>query len=263
MTTPNRCDIVVKIGGSTLGSGDTTLDDVARLHAEGRRIVVVHGGGATITEWLARQGIEARFAGGLRVTDAASLDVVVAVLAGLVNTQLVAGLGRRGARAGGLSGADGSLLRATVADPALGRVGDVRAVDPAIVTTLLDAGVLPVIAPIGAETGSDGHPTGALLNVNADTAAGHIAAALGAERLVFLTDVPGIKGDDGAVLGRISAEAASGLIADGVIAGGMIPKARAALLAHAAGAATRIIDGREPGALLRALDADGAGTTIG
>lgn len=259
----NRCEIVVKIGGSTLGGGDTSLDDIARLRAEGRGVVVVHGGGATITEWLARIGIEATFVRGLRVTDEPSLDVVIAVLAGLVNTRLVAGLQERGAPAVGLTGVDGALLRATPASADLGRVGEVRRVDAAIATALLAVGAVPVIAPIAVEVDSEDRLTGGTLNVNADTAAGAIAAALGAERLVFLTDVPGIKDGDGAVLGSVSAREAERFIESGTIGGGMIPKARAALAAHTNGAATRIIDGREPGALLRALAAADFGTTIG
>ena len=256
--------IVVKIGGSTLGSHDTTLDDVAALHAAGRRIVVVHGGGALISEWLARQGIAARFEGGLRVTDEASLEVVVAVLAGLVNKQIVTALASRAAvRAVGISGADGGLLRARVEDPALGRVGEVGAVDPSVIETALGAGWLPVVAPVAVECDDGGKPTGSLLNVNADTAAGLIAVALHAERLVFLTDVPGIKGGDGEVMAGTRPVEAAGLIEQGIIAGGMIPKARAALLAVAGGTPTRIIDGREPHALRDTLEGGAFGTTIG
>ena len=254
--------VVVKIGGSTLGSHDTALEDIAALHAEGRRIVVVHGGGALISEWLARQGIEARFEGGLRVTDEASLEVVVAVLAGLVNKQLVAALGVR-VRAVGISGVDGGLLRGGVLDPALGRVGEVKAVDPSVIETALDAGWLPVVAPVAAEYDDTGKPTGELLNVNADTAAGQIAAALCAERLVFLTDVPGIKGEDGNVLTSIQPPDAVQLIGQGIIAGGMIPKARAALLAAEGGTATRIVDGREAHMLRRTIEGGAFGTTIG
>lgn len=253
---------VVKIGGSTLGSHDTTLDDLATLHQQGRRVVVVHGGGATITAWLAMHGIEARFERGLRVTDEPSLEVVVAVLAGLVNTQLVAGLLCRGVPAVGLSGVDGGTLRASVRDAALGRVGEIDRVDAGVIRALLDTGRVPVVAPVACED-AGGRLTGVALNVNADTAAGHIAAAIGAERLVFLTDVAGILDANGKPLARLSADDASGLIAAGVIAGGMIPKAQAALVAAGAGTATRIIDGREAGALLAALSADGAGTTIG
>ncbi|MBI4570450.1 MAG: acetylglutamate kinase, partial [Chloroflexi bacterium] len=132
--------IVLKIGGSTLGQHDTSLDDIAALHKEGRRFVVVHGGGATITEWLAKHGVESRFVRGLRATDAAALEVVVAVLAGLVNTSLVAELEARGARAAGRSGADGALLRARRYDPELGFVGEITAVDAAALRAVVDGG---------------------------------------------------------------------------------------------------------------------------
>ncbi|MSQ61472.1 MAG: acetylglutamate kinase [Dehalococcoidia bacterium] len=257
--------IVVKIGGSTLGSHDTALEDVAALHAAGRRIVVVHGGGALVSEWLARQGIAARFEGGLRVTDEASLEVVVAVLAGLVNKQLVAALAALslGSRVLGISGTDGGLLRARVQDPTLGRVGEVQAVDPSVIEMALGAGWLPVVAPVAIEYDTVGKPTGSLLNVNADTAAGEIAAALHAERLVFLTDVPGIQGSDGNVMARIRPVEAAELIAQGIIAGGMIPKARAALLAASGGTSTQIIDGRESHALRGTLEGGAFGTAIG
>src|SRR3990172_4375098 len=192
---------VVKIGGSTLGQHDTSLDDIAALHKEGRRFVVVHGGGATITEWLAKHGVESRFVRGLRATDAAALEVVVAVLAGLVNTSLVAELEARGARAAGRSGADGALLRARRYNPELGFVGEITAVDAAALRAVVEGGAVCVLAPIAIEE-EGGALRAQLLNVNADTAAGDVAVALGAERLVFLTDVPGVPDASGAVRAR-------------------------------------------------------------
>ena len=171
--------IVVKIGGSTLGSHDTTLDDVAELQRRGVPCVVVHGGGALVSEWLSRMDVPTRFERGLRVTDAESLKVVVAVLAGLVNKELVASLAARGARAAGISGADGGILCAGITDPALGFVGEITSVDAAPLRMLMEDGLIPVIAPVALQC-EDKQATGQLLNTNADTAAGAVAAALGA-----------------------------------------------------------------------------------
>src|SRR3990172_7516740 len=224
--------VVVKIGGSTLGSHDTALADLAALHAEGLPLVVVHGGGDAVTAWLERHGVASRFVEGLRVTGADALDVVVAVLAGLVNKQLVAQLNALGARAAGLSGADGGLLRARRHRQELGFVGEITAVDSGVLHDLLAAGLLPVVAPIAAED-DDGRLTGQLLNVNADTVAGELARALSAAQLIFLTDVPGVLDSDGRLLERLSPAEAEGLLAAGTVGGGMIPKVQAALSAAA------------------------------
>ena len=259
---------VVKIGGSTLGQHDTSLDDIAALHAEGRRLVVVHGGGATITEWLERHGVESRFVRGLRATDARALEVVVAVLCGLVNKQLVAELEARGARALGLSGADGAMLRARRYDPELGFVGEIVAVDSAALRAVVESGPstgrVAVLAPIAVEVEGEAlRPQ--LLNVNADTVAGEVAAALPAQQLVVLTDVPGVMDASGAVRARLSAGEARELLASGAIGGGMIPKVEAALRAAERGVPAAIIDGREEGALRSALvgGAGAGGTRIG
>ena len=261
--------LVVKIGGSTLGAHDTTLADVVALQRRGLRPVVVHGGGAKISEWLDALGVPTRFERGLRVTDAQTLEVVVAVLAGLVNKQLVAALEAAGGRAAGLSGADGGLFKARRADESLGFVGEIADVDTRPLLDLLDDGLVPVVAPIGLEWRPDGRasareesPTGQLLNINADTAAGAVAAALGARWLVFLTDVPGIRGRDGAALASLSAAESVSLTEAGVIEGGMIPKVRACLHAAAAGCRSVIADGRSEGALAAAIEG-GAGTVVG
>lgn len=252
---------VVKIGGSTLGRHDTSLDDIATLYKEGRRFVVVHGGGATITQWLEKHGVESRFVRGLRVTDEAALDVVVAVLAGVVNKQLVAALEARGAKAMGCSGADVEILKARRYDPELGFVGEITAVDVKPLQSMA-GGVVVVLAPIAIE--ADGEATRPqLLNVNADTAAGEVAAALGAERLVFLTDVAGVMDAAGSVRPRLGQAEARELLAGGTIAGGMIPKVESALRAASAGVPTVVIDGREAGALRSALEEAGPGTRIG
>ena len=251
--------VVVKIGGSTLGSGDTALPDLVALQREGRAIVVVHGGGRVISEWLERCNVATRFERGLRVTDSATLDVVVAVLCGLVNTQLVAAIGALGGRAVGLCGADGRLIEARVKDPALGYTGEVVRVNTGPIESLLREGYMPVIAPLGVDR--DG-PAGQLLNINADTAAGEIASALGAEGLLLLTDVAGVMDGVGRPIPRLSAAEASALIAQGVIMGGMIPKVEACLCALSTVAVAHIVDGRLPCALRAALDEGGAGTTI-
>ena len=247
---------VVKIGGSTLGQhpDESGLDDLAALHAAGHRFVVVHGGGATISEWLERHGVESRFVRGLRATDERAIEVVVAVLAGLVNKQLVAELQARGAQAIGLSGADGGILRARRYDPELGFVGQIVAVDGDMLRAVVERDAIIVLAPIAVEMeGETFQPQ--LLNVNADTAAGEIAAALPAERLVFLTDVAGVMDGAGVVRSRLSAGEARELLDNGAVTGGMIPKMEAALRAAAAGVPTAIGDGRQAGALRRLLAA--------
>ena len=220
---------------------------------------MVHGGGAAISAWLQRAGVEAHFVNGLRVTDAATLDVVVAVLAGAVNKQLVAELSALGAPAIGLSGADSLILQARRYDDALGFVGKIERVNPFPLEELLRLGYLPIIAPIAIEADGGGSQ---LLNTNADTAAGEIAAALGAERLVFLTDVEGVLAGDGRLLARLSTAEARALIAAGVAGGGMIPKLEAAVRAAAAGCATHIVGGTTPGALARVLSGEGGGTVV-
>ena len=252
---------VVKIGGSTLGNHDTTLEDVALLHREGHRLVVVHGGGDLVSRWLQTHGVQARFLDGLRVTEAEALKVVVSVLAGLVNKQLVAQLGALGARAVGLSGADGALLRARRARPELGFVGEITAVDRALLETLLEDGCLPVVASIAVEE-REGGVTGQLLNVNADTVAGEMARHLGAAALAFLTDVVGVLDGDGRLLERLSPTEAERLLEAGTVTGGMIPKVEAARAAAAGGTRAVILDGRRSHALHDALAGRGGGTVI-
>jgi acetylglutamate kinase len=247
--------IVVKIGGSTLGNHDTTLADIAELHRRAESVVVVHGGGALISDWLERQGVPTKFERGLRVTDSASLEVVVAVLAGLVNKQLVASLAALGLPAVGLSGADGGILRAEIKDQALGFVGEIVAVDASPVARVLLVGGVPVIAPIGIAA------SGQLLNINADTAAGAIASVLRPSRLVFMTDVPGVK-DGEEVLDHMDTARARGLVDSGAIEGGMIPKVEACLAAVADGCRASIIDGQQEGALLSLAGGAAIGTEV-
>jgi acetylglutamate kinase len=251
--------IVIKIGGSTLGSHDTTLQDVVDLQKKGVPVVVVHGGGKLITDWLSKQGVASEFILGERVTDKPSLDVVVAVLAGLVNKELVTQLNSLGGKAVGISGADGPVLFGKIKDNKLGYVGEIEKVDAGYIKLLLESGYTPVIAPVGYLKG-DGDVR--LLNVNADTAAGEIGAALGAEKLIFLTDVAGVCDKSGKLIPQMTKGEAQALMDSGVASGGMIPKLKACLTALKGRATACIIDGRQPHALLNEIEKSGTGTTI-
>lgn len=246
--------LVIKIGGSTLGSADTTYRDVAAMAIAGDVPIVVHGGGAEASRWLERMSIPSRFERGLRVTDEAVLPVVVAVFAGLVNKRIVAAMNAAGACAAGLSGADGRLLECQLSSPDLGFVGEPVAVHPKAALALHAAGIIPVISSVGYVPGVDADQ---LVNVNADTVAGNVAAAVAARQLVFLTDVEGVRGADGVVIPELTEAQSLALIAEGVIAGGMIPKVEACLHALRLGVTSRIVDGRQPGAL-----ATSSGTTF-
>lgn len=238
--------LVIKIGGSTLGSTDTTYADIAAMTRAGDVPVVIHGGGAEASRWLEAMNIPSRFERGLRVTDERVLPVVVAVFAGLVNKRIVAAINAAGGKAAGLSGADARLLECRIADPALGFVGEPVTVHPDVVNALRDAGIVPVISSLGCvpDEGAD-----QLVNVNADTVAGNIAAAVGARALVFLTDVEGVRGPDGTMVPQLTGDRARAWMEDGSISGGMIPKVEACLHAASLGVPARILDGRTPGAL--------------
>jgi acetylglutamate kinase len=250
--------IVVKIGGSTLGQHDTALDDIAALSASGEPLIVVHGGGNAATEWLKLHGIASEFVEGLRVTGADAIDVVVAVFAGLVNKQIVAGLQALGAKPVGISGVDGGLLRTRQLDERLGYVGEVVSVDRGVLDTLLAAGYLPVISSVGYW----GDQPSQLMNINADTVAGEIAAAVGARDLVFLTDVAHVRGEGGEELAQLKAGDVEPLIQSGAASGGMIPKLRAGVKAATAGTSCNIVDGREARALRGVIAGQLAGTRV-
>lgn len=254
--------IVIKLGGSTLGSHDTTLADLVTLQRRGVPVVVIHGGANVVTEWLRRLSISSKFVRGLRVTDTETLKVVVAILSGLVNKELVAAIQALGGRAVGLSGIDGSLLGARVKDPELGHVGDVTEVNPRALQAVLAAGFIPVVAPLCYQSPPEPGDHGFMLNVNGDTAAGRLAAALGAEKLIFLTDVAGIMEGSQGLVPRLSRREAQAMLASGVASGGMIPKIEACLAALPAVGMTRIIDGRAPHALIREVEDGMEGTTI-
>lgn len=255
--------IVVKIGGSTFGSHDTSLSDIAELQRKGVLPVIVHGGGRSITEWMEKQGVRPRFVRGLRVTDSASLDIVVAVLTGLVNKQLVNELAVLGVQAMGISGVDGGILQAEIQNPELGFVGRVTKVNTSPIEGVLQAGLVPVIAPVAVSTIKKSNNELQLLNVNADVAAGEIAAAMAASRLLVLTDVEGVLDTSKRLIPRLTERQARSLMNSGIAGGGMVPKLEACLKAVRNVGETHIIDGRRPGALLEALEDRARGTRIG
>jgi acetylglutamate kinase len=265
---------VVKYGGHAMGDPELARDfaeDVVLLKAVGINPVVVHGGGPQIGNMLKKLGVESRFVDGLRVTDKATADIAEMVLSGAINKELVGWIAGAGGKAIGISGKDGGLIIAkkvtrTTRDPEsqieqvvdLGFVGEPDQVDTAIIETICKAGMIPVIAPIA--PGKDGET----YNVNADTMAGALAAALGAARLFLLTDVAGVLGKDGALLTDLTPAAIAGLQADGTISGGMIPKLETCVLAVEAGCdAAVVLDGRVPHAMLiEVFTSQGAGTLI-
>jgi acetylglutamate kinase len=249
--------LVIKLGGSTLEYQREVLQDVIWLRALGAYPVIVHGGGPYITQWLTKLNIPTRFENGLRVTDAQVLEVVRMVLLGQINQGLVLMASKMGGKAIGLSGTDGGLVRAHIADEQLGFVGEIDAIDPSPIDALVKKGYIPIIAPLG--EGLDG----SCLNINADLVAAHIAGALNAEKLIFLSNVAGICRSDQSLISELSEAEAKRLIGEGVINGGMIPKVTACLDALAAVPRVHIVDGREPHVLLRELFTDnGAGTMI-
>lgn len=254
---------VVKIGGATLGSHEAIIEDIVELQQQGRLLIVVHGGAKVVTEWLAKQQVSTRFVRGERVTDEPALKMVTAVLGGLVNKEIVAAVNSLGGRAVGICGIDGALLEGRIRNEEMGYVGDVVRVNTALLEAIIGSGFIPVIAPVSLNSidRQDGAPL--MLNVNGDTVAGEIAAAIGAERLILLTDVAGISDRSGRLLPHLTPAEAEALVASGVASAGMVPKIRACLRALTGVPAARIIDGRQPHALLREIEGHGGGTTIG
>ncbi len=260
--------VVVKYGGSLMSpeddspTGDTLIEDLVLIKGAGVDPVLIHGGGPEITRMLDRLGKRSRFVNGLRVTDEETMDVVEMVLAGRANKALVSMIAAAGGSAVGVSGKDGNVFQARkLPGPEdLGQVGEIDAVDPTLIKLLSGNGYIPVVASIG--IGADGRS----FNLNADHAAGALAAALGASKFILLTDVPGVLagGEGGEVLSTLQAKDARRLIREGVIARGMIPKVEACLAALAAGVPTaHIIGGRTPHALLVELfTQEGAGTMM-
>ncbi len=253
--------VVIKLGGHAMGSDEAMRGfarDVVLMRQVGLNPVVVHGGGPMINEMLRKLDIESSFVNGKRVTDQATMDVVEMVLSGQVNNRLVQAICEEGGKAVGLSGKDANLMICEQTHADLGFVGTPVAVDPTIVRDLHAAHAIPVIAPLG--MGRNGET----FNINGDTAAGAIAGALKADRLLLLTDVEGVKDKSGQVLTEIDPKIIPDLIIDGTIAGGMIPKTETALAAMNDGVrAVVILDGRAPNACLLELFTDhGAGSLI-
>jgi acetylglutamate kinase len=254
--------IVIKIGGATLGKHDTTLEDIVYLQQQGKSLVVVHGGANVVTGWLSRLGISTRFVQGERVTDRGTLDVVTAVLAGLVNKELVAAINSLGGQAIGISGVDGALIQGQIKDQESGYMGTVVKVNTAPLEAMLQAGYIPVVSPLSLHSFDKPEDAPQILNVNGDPVAGEIAAAIGAQELIFLTDVSGVGDQSGKLLPRLSPSEAEVLITSGVVSGGMIPKVKACLRALASTETTCIIDGRKPHALLQEIEGRHSGTII-
>jgi acetylglutamate kinase len=265
---------VVKYGGHAMGDPEAARDfaeDVVLLKAVGINAIVVHGGGPQIGAMLKKLGVESSFVDGLRVTDAETAKIAEMVLSGAINKELVSWIAQAGGKAVGISGKDGGFVIAekvqrTTRDPDsniervidLGFVGEPKHVDCTILNTISSAGMIPVIAPIGVDEG------GQTYNINADTMAGAVAAAMGAARLILLTDVAGVLDKDGALLTDLDPARIAGLRADGTVTGGMIPKLETCIMAVEGGAeAAVILDGRVPHVtLLEIFTKGGAGTLV-
>jgi acetylglutamate kinase len=266
--------VVVKYGGHAMGEEDMARSfarDIVLLEQTAINPVVVHGGGPQIGEMLKRLGIKSEFAAGLRITDAATIEIVEMVLAGSINSQIVGFINEAGGKAVGLTGKDGNMVLArklnrTVIDPGsniekmvdLGFVGEPEKIDTTVLTQILGRELIPVLAPLAASA------QGGTYNVNADTFAGAIAGALKAKRLLLLTDVPGVLDKSNKLIKQLSPDDARELIADGTISGGMIPKVETCIYALEAGVeGVVILDGKVPHAVLLELLTDhGAGTLM-
>ena len=256
--------IVIKYGGHAMTDEKLRRSfavDVVLLKQIGVRPVIVHGGGPQIAETLDRFGKQSQFVDGLRVTDAETMEVVEMVLGGRINHEIVELVHQGGGRAIGVTGSDGGLLRVRQKRPDgrdIGRVGEVVAVDPEVLSAVTEAGFIPVVAPIGADD------QGLTYNVNADEAAGAVACALHAEKLILLTDVEGVKDDDGRLLSELGVAEARRLIAEGTIKDGMIPKVECCIETMAGGVErTHIVDGRMLHAVLLEIFTDrGVGTLL-
>lgn len=257
----NDAVVVVKFGGNAMGDDAEMASfarDIVLLRQVGINPVVVHGGGPMINDMLAKLGIESTFKDGKRVTDAATVEVVEMVLSGRVNKRIVQAINAEGGKAVGLSGKDANLITCVPANPELGFVGEPSEIDTSVIDNLFEDDMIPVIAPLG--QGKNGET----YNINGDTAAGAIAAALKADRLLLLTNVSGVKNASGDVVTELTSADVDAMIADGTIAGGMIPKTETALQAVRAGVrACTIVDGRVSNAVLLELFTEhGAGSMI-
>jgi len=254
--------VVVKFGGNAMGDEDAMAEfarDIVLMRQVGLNPIVVHGGGPMINNLLDRLGIKSEFVRGKRVTDKATVEVVEMVLTGLVNKRIVQAIMDEGGRAVGLSGKDDDMIVCEADDPELGFVGKPVEMNVQVLRDLFNAGIIPVVAPVA--TGMNANET---FNVNGDTAAGAIAGALKADRLLLLTDVSGVKDQAGNVVTELKSDQIRDMIANGTIAGGMIPKTETALAALEDGVrAVVILDGRVPNAcLLELFTEPGAGSMI-
>ena len=256
--------VVVKYGGNAMINPDLkqqVMDDVVLLWLIGVRVVLVHGGGPEITSMMDKLGKKPEFVDGLRVTDKETVDIVQMVLAGKVNKTLVTMLEKRGGKAIGLCGMDGRLIEAKMKNEKLGYVGEVTKINIEAVTDILEKGYIPVISTLGCDEEGNAY------NINADTAAAHIAGALGAERFILMTDIAGIlkdKDDPSTLIPEISLSEADKLFENGVISSGMIPKVQCCVTAIKAGVKNVVImDGRVPHSILmELLTNEGAGTLV-
>ncbi|MEM9524097.1 MAG: acetylglutamate kinase [Pseudomonadota bacterium] len=257
----DRARVVIKVGGNVIGD-DAALAgfarDVVLLRQVGLHTVIVHGGGPMINELLKRLGVEAKFVNGKRVTDAATVEIVEMVLAGQVNKRIVQAINREGGCSVGLSGKDADMIVCDPADPKLGFVGEPVEVRTDMLIQMIEARIIPVIAPIGAGR------SGETFNINGDTAAGAIAASLQADRLLLLTDVAGVRDETGTIATELTVRRIRELTEAGVIAGGMIPKTETCVQALRQGVrAAVILDGRAPNAcLLELFTENGTGSVI-
>ena len=260
----NGKTVVVKYGGNAMineGLKQQVMEDIVLLQLIGIRIVLIHGGGPEISEMMDKLGKKTEFVDGLRVTDRETVDIVQMVLAGKVNKTLVKLLENRGGRAVGLSGIDGRLIEAIKKDERLGYVGEINKVNIGVINDLLERGYIPVVSSVGCD--SDGNS----YNINADSAAAHIAGALGAECLILMTDIAGIlrdRNDISTLIPQLTVDEAFELRRDGIVSGGMIPKVECCIEAVRRGVCHAIImDGRVPHSILAELLTDeGAGTMI-
>ena len=256
--------VVIKYGGNAMISEELrsqVMEDIVLLQLIGIKVVLVHGGGPEITNLMERLGKQAQFVDGLRVTDEETVDIVQMVLSGKINKTLVRLIGLRGGKAMGISGADDQLIQAEMKDPQLGFVGKITDVNIQPVLDLLEKGYIPVISTVGCDL------SGNIYNINGDTAAAFIAGALGAKRLIMMTDIAGVlrdKNDPASLIPQLSVEEASVLFREGTIAGGMIPKVECCITAISRGVDKAIImDGRVPHSILMELLTDeGAGTML-
>lgn len=254
--------VVIKVGGKALGNSDTSTRDIGHLYSMENPLLIVHGGGNIISEWMALLGKRPRFVKGLRVTDSDVIDIVTATLAGLLNKKIVSELNSLNTKVLGLSGVDSKILECELIDEVLGYVGKVVNINVDLLATLLKLRIIPVIAPIGyllsKETKQESH----ILNVNADEAAGALATKLEAKKLIFLTDVEGVLDASGRLIRKLSREQAQNMIETGVARGGMLPKLQACLEALKKNVEIHIVDGRKPHAILNCMSDNPPGTFI-